>query len=50
MSEAADITQITEGMQKALAGGNSGLNATLKFDFEGKGVVHIDGKSPLAKL
>jgi putative sterol carrier protein len=44
MSDAEDIQQITEGLTKAI-GINSGLNSTLKFDFEGKGVVFIDGKS-----
>jgi putative sterol carrier protein len=44
MSDEADVAQITEGLTKAI-GDNSGLNSTLKFDFEGKGVVHIDGKS-----
>src|SRR4029079_784923 len=44
MSDEADIAQITEGMTKAI-GAESGLNSTLKFDFEGKGVVFIDGKA-----
>jgi len=44
MSDEADIAQITEGLTNAI-GANSGLNSTLKFDFEGKGVVFIDGKS-----
>jgi putative sterol carrier protein len=42
--EAADIAQITEGLSKAI-GVSSGLNSTLKFDFEGKGIVFVDGKS-----
>ena len=45
MSEAAEIAEITAGMQKAIGSGNSGLNATLKFDFEGKGNIYIDGKA-----
>ena len=45
MSEEADIQEITNGMKKALSSGNSGLNATLKFDFEGKGNIYIDGKA-----
>lgn len=45
MSEAAEIAEITANMQKALGGGNAGLNATLKFDFEGKGKIYIDGKA-----
>jgi putative sterol carrier protein len=45
MSEAAEIATITDQMKKALGGGNSGLNATLKFDFEGKGKIFIDGKA-----
>jgi putative sterol carrier protein len=44
MSDAEDIQQITEGLTKAI-GVNSGLNSTLKFDFEGKGIVFVDGKS-----
>ena len=44
MSDAADIAQITEGLTKAI-GANSGLNSTLKFDFEGKGFVFVDGKA-----
>ena len=44
MSDAADIVQITEGLTKAI-GADSGLNSTLKFDFEGKGIVFIDGKA-----
>jgi putative sterol carrier protein len=39
-----EINEIAEGMSKAI-GGTSGLNATLKFDFEGKGNIYIDGKS-----
>lgn len=40
-----EIEQIADGMRKAIGGGNSGLNATLKFDFEGNGNIYIDGKS-----
>lgn len=40
----AEITEIAEGMSKAI-GGDSGLNATLKFDFEGQGNIYIDGKA-----
>ena len=41
----SEIAAITDQMKKALGGGNSGLNATLKFDFEGKGKIFIDGKA-----
>ena len=39
-----EIKNIAEQMGKAI-GGNSGLNSTLKFDFEGQGNIYIDGKS-----
>ena len=42
--DAQDVIEITEGLTKAI-GANSGLNSTLKFDFEGKGIVYVDGKS-----
>jgi putative sterol carrier protein len=38
------IAQITEGMRERV-GENSGLGSTLKFDFNGKGIVYVDGKS-----
>ncbi len=38
------ITEITDGLRQ-LVGENSGFNSVLKFDFEGKGVARIDGKS-----
>jgi putative sterol carrier protein len=38
------ISELTEGFRKAI-GENSGLAARLKFDFEGKGVIFIDGKA-----
>jgi putative sterol carrier protein len=44
MSDEQDVIEITEGLSKAI-GANSGLNSTLKFDFEGKGLVYVDGKS-----
>ncbi len=40
----AEIAEIAAGMSKAI-GGSSGLNATLKFDFEGTGNIYIDGKA-----
>lgn len=43
MSDAV-IQEITEGFRRTL-GENSGFNAKLKFDFEGKGIVLLDGKS-----
>lgn len=39
-----EINEIAEGMSKSI-GGTSGLNATLKFDFEGQGNIYLDGKS-----
>jgi putative sterol carrier protein len=39
-----EIKNIAEQMGKAI-GGNSGLNSTLKFDFEGQGNIYIDGKA-----
>ena len=41
----SEVEQIADGMRKAFGGGNAGLNATLKFDFEGQGNVYIDGKA-----
>ncbi len=43
MSDAA-IAEITEGFRNAI-GADSGLNAKLKFDFEGAGQVFIDGRA-----
>ncbi len=39
-----EIEQIADGMRKAIGGGNSGLNATLKFDFEGNGNISTENK------
>ena len=39
-----EIKNIATQMGQAI-GGTSGLNATLKFDFEGQGNIYIDGKS-----
>lgn len=39
-----EITTIVNQMSQAI-NGNSGLNATLKFDFEGQGNIYLDGKS-----
>ena len=43
MSQEA-VDQITTGMRERI-GAESGLGATLKFDFKGDGFVYIDGKS-----
>ena len=40
----SDVEEITKGLAERI-GGNSGLNATLKFNFEGAGCVYIDGKA-----
>lgn len=39
-----EIKAIATQMGQAISG-NSGLNATLKFDFEGQGNIYLDGKS-----
>jgi putative sterol carrier protein len=44
MNESEEITFIASEMSRRL-GANSGLPGTLKFDFEGKGCVYLDGKS-----
>jgi putative sterol carrier protein len=41
---AEEISKLTEDFRKAI-GDNSGLEAKLKFDFEGKGCIFIDGKA-----
>lgn len=38
------VAEITEGFRKAI-GADSGLGATLRFNFEGQGIVYIDGKA-----
>ena len=38
------ISEITAGLAKVI-GENSGFGSILKFDFEGQGVVVIDGKT-----
>jgi putative sterol carrier protein len=44
MTEAEEIRFIASEMGRRL-GANSGLPGTLKFDFEGKGCVYLDGKA-----
>jgi putative sterol carrier protein len=44
MSESEEIVTIAKEMGVRL-GGQSGLNGTLKFDFEGKGFIYLDGKA-----
>jgi len=44
MMSADAVTRITQEM-KARVGDNSGLGATLKFNFNGEGIVYVDGKS-----
>lgn len=39
-----EITQITDELRKRV-GANSGLGATLKFNFNGAGFIYIDGKA-----
>jgi len=38
------LDEITEGMRKRVSA-DSGLDATVKFDFGSDGVVYLDGKS-----
>ena len=40
----ADVANFTVSLKNAI-GSQSGLNSTLKFDFEGKGHIFVDGKS-----
>ncbi|PWR17564.1 SCP2 sterol-binding domain-containing protein [Zavarzinia compransoris] len=40
----SDLATITEQM-KTRVGENSGLGASVKFDFKGDGIVYVDGKS-----
>ncbi|RJF88264.1 sterol-binding protein [Oleomonas cavernae] len=40
----ATLEEITEQM-KTRVGDNSGLGASVKFDFKGEGIVYVDGKS-----
>ena len=40
----SEIDDVTKGIAERV-GANSGLGATLKFNFEGQGTVYIDGKS-----
>jgi len=39
-----DLQEITEGMRERV-GEESGLNATIKFDFGDDGIVFVDGES-----
>jgi putative sterol carrier protein len=40
----ATIEEITQGMRERI-GEDCGLNATLKFDFKGDGIIHVDAES-----
>lgn len=40
----ATLEEITEGLRQRI-GDDSGLDATLKFDFKDDGVVYVDGAS-----
>ncbi|PJK27845.1 SCP2 sterol-binding domain-containing protein [Minwuia thermotolerans] len=40
----ATLEEITEGMRQRV-GDDSGLDATLKFDFGDDGVIYVDGES-----
>ena len=41
----ADVSSILAQFEKGIAGKDTGLGATVKFDFEGAGCVFLDGKA-----
>ena len=41
----ADVASILAQFEAGIAGKDTGLGATVKFDFEGAGCVFLDGKS-----
>ncbi|WP_439813777.1 SCP2 sterol-binding domain-containing protein [Zavarzinia sp. CC-PAN008] len=44
MSDAERVANITQRLKEGV-GTDSGLGNTLKFDFQGKGIIYVDGKS-----
>jgi hypothetical protein len=41
----ADVATLLAEFQKGIEGKDTGLGATVKFDFEGAGCIFLDGKS-----
>ena len=41
----ADVASLLAEFQKGIEGKDTGLGATVKFDFEGSGCIFLDGKS-----
>ena len=41
----ADVASILAEFQAGIEGKDTGLGATIKFDFEGAGCIFLDGKS-----
>ena len=41
----ADVASLLAEFQKGIEGKDTGLGATVKFDFEGDGCIFLDGKS-----
>ena len=41
----ADVASLLAEFQKGIEGKDTGLGATVKFDFEGAGCIFLDGKS-----
>ena len=41
----ADVASILAQFEAGIAGKDTGLGATVKFDFEGAGCIFLDGKS-----
>jgi putative sterol carrier protein len=41
----ADVASILAQFEAGIAGKDTGLGATVKFDFEGEGCIFLDGKS-----
>ena len=41
----ADVATLLAEFQKGIEGKDTGLGATVKFDFEGSGCIFLDGKS-----
>ena len=41
----ADVASLLAEFQKGIEGKDTGLGATVKFDFEGAGCIYLDGKS-----
>ena len=42
----ADVASLLAEFQKGIEGKDTGLGATVKFDFEGAGCIFLDGIKP----